>query len=71
MLQITFFLISLIVGAFAITPAILDGVQDISTQVTKLDNAVTAFASTNTYTDAFVRLSSPTLNKHFLTPSVP
>jgi len=71
MLQTTFFLISLVVGAFAVSPAITDGVQKISTQVTKLDNDVTAFASTNTFKDAFVRLSCPTpLHKHFLTPSV-
>ena len=60
MLQTTFFLISLVVGALAITPAITDGVQKVSTQVTKLDNAVTAFASTNTFMDAFVRLSNLT-----------
>jgi hypothetical protein len=58
MLQTTFFLLALAVGVFAVTPAIPDGVQKISAQVTKLDNAVTAFSSTNTYMDAFVRLSS-------------
>jgi len=52
-LQTTFFLITLVVGIFAITPAIPGVVKDISTQVTKLDNAITAFSSSNTYMDAF------------------
>jgi len=70
MLHTTFFLISLVIGAFAITPAILDGVQDISMQVTKLDSDVTAFSAANTFMDAFVRLSN-SLNKHLFTPSAP
>ena len=56
MLQTTFFLLTLVLGIFAITPDIPDGVQKISMQVTKLDDAATAFSSTNNYMDAFVRL---------------